>query len=112
MIATGVLGIVLFAVKKYREGFIYRIKHQGRRFLGLSLFNETFAESSILFSNLAVGIAPVAAYVTALSGTESVFVLILFYLFPQGSRTKVTKMQWAAASLIAIGLLLIESRKT
>lgn len=110
MFAMGVVGIFLLFVKKFREGFIYRIKHQGKRFLGFSLFNETFAESSILFSNLAVGIAPVAAYVTALSGVESVFVLALFYFFPQGKRAKVTKMQWLAVALIAVGIFLVESR--
>lgn len=110
MFAMGVVGIFLLFVKKFREGFIYRIKHQGKRFLGFSLFNETFAESSILFSNLAVGIAPVAAYVTALSGVESVFVLALFYFFPQGKRAKVTRMQWLAVALITVGIFLVESR--
>lgn len=111
LISTGLIGIVLFLLaQKYRDGFVYRIKHQGKRFLGLSLLNETFSEASYLFSVLAVAIAPVAAYVTAMSGVQGLFVILLMFLFPQGARTKVTKMQWIATILITFGVFLIESR--
>lgn len=111
MIAIGTLGIVLLLfVKRYREGLIYRIKNQGKKFLGLSLANETFAEVGYAFSNLSVAIAPVAAYVSALSGVQSLFVLILFYILPSGKRAKVTKTQWLAVILIAIGVFIIEQR--
>ncbi len=109
LIATGVIGLLLFSfVAKYREGFLYRIKHQGKKFLGLSLLNETFSETSLLFSTLAVAIAPVAAYVSAMGGVQGLFIILLVFLFPQGERTKVTKVQWIAAILITLGAFLIE----
>lgn len=109
MVTIGIIGIGLFIlVKKYRDGFIYRIKHQGKLFLGFSFANETFAEAGFIFSNLAVAIAPVAAYVTAMSGVQSIFVMILFLIFPHGKRAKVTRMQIVAVVLIAFGVLLIE----
>jgi len=111
MVTIGTIGIGLFLLtKKYREGFLYRIKHQGKLFLGLSLANETFAQAGYVFSNLSVAIAPVAAFVTAMSGVQSLFVMALFLLFPQGKRAKVTKIQMVAVTLIAFGVLLIERR--
>lgn len=109
LLAVGGIGLVLFiCVRKYREAFLYRIKNQGKVFLGLSLANETFAEAGYVFSSLAVAIAPVAAYVSAMSGVQSLFVLFLFFLFPQGKRTKVTKMHWISVILILMGVVLIE----
>lgn len=109
LIATGLIGVVLFLfVSKYKEGFLYRMKHQARKFIGLSLLNETFSETSYLFSVLAVAIAPVAAYVSAMGGVQGLLVLVLMFLFPQGERTKVTKMQWIAALLITAGVFFIE----
>ena len=69
---------------------------------------ETFAEAGYVFSNLAVASATVAAYVTAMSGVQSIFLLILFLLFPQGKRAKVTRIQWVAVILIVFGVFLIE----
>jgi uncharacterized membrane protein len=110
MIATGIIGILLFSfVKKYRAGFTYRIRNQGKTFLGLSLVNETFSEAGYLFSNLAVAIAPVAAYVSAMTGVQGLFVLLLFWMFPQGKRTKVTPTQWFSIILIGLGVFLIEN---
>lgn len=109
LLSIGVLGVGLFLfVKKYREAFIYRIKHQGRKFLGLSMVNETFAQGSAIFNNIAVSMAPVTAFVAAMSGLEGIFLIMLLFLFPQGERTKITKMQVVAAVLIAAGLFLIE----
>ena len=109
LIGTGIIGALLFfTVKRYREGLLYRFKNQGKRFFGFSLANETFAEGGYIFSNLAVAVAPVAAYVTAMSGVQSLFVLILFFLFPLKNRAKVTSMQWIAVALIMVGVFLIE----
>lgn len=109
LIGIGVIGALLFfTVKRYREGLLYRFKNQGKRFIGFSLANETFAEGGYIFSNLAVAVAPVAAYVTAMSGVQSLFVLILFFLFPVENRAKVTTMQWIAVALIMVGVFLIE----
>lgn len=109
LLSIGILGVGLFLfVGKYREAFIYRIKHQGKKFLGLSMVNETFAQGSAIFNNIAVSMAPVTAFVAAMSGLEGIFLIILLFLFPQGERTKITKMQVFAAVLIAAGLFLIE----
>jgi len=110
MIGTGFLGILLLIfVKNYREGFLFRVRNQGRVFLGFSFINESLSEGSFLFGNLAVAIAPTAAFVSAMSGVQSVFVLLLFFLFPQGKRSRVTLMQWLAVALIAVGVFLINS---
>jgi len=112
MYGIGVIGVLLFVfVKQYREGFLFRIKNQGKVFLGLSLVNESLAEGSFLFGNMAVAIAPVAAFIPAMSGVQSVFVMLLFLLFPQGERTKTTPVQWFAVILITAGVFLIESTK-
>lgn len=111
MLGVGIIGVLLFVfVKKYRDGFLFRIKHQGKVFLGMSLLNEGLAESSFLFGNMAVAIAPIAAFIPAMSGVQSIFVMILFFLFPQGKRTKATLIQWFAVILIAIGVFIIEYR--
>lgn len=111
LIATGIIGLLLLAfISKYREGFIYRVKHQGKKFLSLSLLNETFSEASFLFSSLAVAIAPTAAYVSAMGGAQDLFIILLLFLFPQNKRTIVTKMQWIAVSFIAVGVFLLEWR--
>ena len=104
------VGVLLFLfVKKYREGFVYRIKHQGKNFLGFSFVNESLAQGSYVFGNLAVAAAPVATYVTAMSGVQSVFLLLLFLFFPiHKDRAKVTRLQMVAIVLIAIGVFLIE----
>lgn len=108
MFFIGVIGVLLFIFSsKYREGFITRIKKQGKSFLGFSFLNETIAEGSFLFANLAVAIAPVGAFVSAMSGVQSVFVLLLFFFFPQGERSKITAMQWFSVILISIGVFLI-----
>jgi len=111
MLGVGIIGVLLFVfVKKYRDGFLFRIKHQGKVFLSMSLLNEGLAESSFLFGNMAVAIAPIAAFIPAMSGVQSIFVMILFFLFPQGKRTKATLIQWFAVILIAIGVFIIEYR--
>ncbi|MBU0569754.1 EamA family transporter [Patescibacteria group bacterium] len=111
LLAIGFVGIFIFIFgKRYRDGFLYRIKHQGKKFLGLSLFNETFAESSFWLSNIAVALAPVGAYVSAMNGVQSLFVLVLLWFLPIGERSKVTKTQWIAVTLIFLGAFLLERR--
>ena len=112
LVFTGVIGLfLLIFVSKYREGFVYRIKNQGKLFVGLSGLNETFSEVSYLFSALAVAIAPVAAYVSSMTGLQGIFLIIVMFLFPQGKRAKVNKMQVVAAGLIAIGVLLVSLKQ-
>ncbi len=111
LISIGVIGIMIFIfARRYREGFLYRIKHQGKKFLGFSLFNEMFAEGSVWVGNIALAIAPVGAYASALNGVQSLFVLMLLWLFPIGQRSKASKSQWIAITLIAIGAFLLEKR--
>lgn len=110
LIGITFIGICLFTlVRKYRQGFLFRIKHQGKNFVGFSLVNESFAQGSYVFANLAVAAAPVATYVTAMSGVQSVFLLLLFLFFPiHKNRAKVTRIQIVSIVLIAIGVFLIE----
>jgi hypothetical protein len=108
MFGIGCVGVLLFLfVKKYRDGFLLRIKKQGKNFLGFSAINESLSESGFYFLNMAVAVAPIATYVSALSGVQGIFLLFLFLLFPQGERTGVSKLQFAAITLIACGVYLI-----
>lgn len=112
LIAIGILGIIIILlVPRYRQGFVYRIQHQGKKFLGLSLFNETFAQASFWLGNIAVALAPVGAYVSAMNGVQSLFVMFLLLLFPVGERSKTTKTQWIATVLISIGAILLEQTR-
>ncbi len=109
LIGVGSIGILLFVfVKKYREGFIFRIRNQGKNFLGFSLLNESLSQSGYVFLNVAVALAPLATYVAALSGLQSVFVLLFFVLFPQKQRSKITVLQIVSILLMAAGVFLIE----
>lgn len=109
LIGCGVIGIVLFLfVKTYREGFLFRIRKQGKNFMGFSILNESLSQTSYFFGNFAVALAPVATYVSAMSGVQSVFLLGLFLLFPQVDKARVTKIQAFAILLIAAGIFLIE----
>lgn len=109
LIGGGLLGIILFFfVKTYRQGLLFRIRKQGKNFLGFSFLNESLSQTSYFFGNFAVALAPVATYVSAMSGVQSIFLLTLFILFPQGDRTRVSKIHIFAILLIAIGIFLIE----
>lgn len=109
-LGIGVIGLLLLVlVKKYREGLFFRIKHQGKNFLGLSFINESLAETSYFFNNFAVAIAPVATFVTAMAGVQHLFVLLLFFLFPLSARSKITRMQLLAIVLIIVGVIVVES---
>jgi uncharacterized membrane protein len=110
LVGIGVIGIILLGVRSYRRAFLFRIGHQKTTFLSLSAANETFAQLGYLFANLAIASAPVVAYVSAITGVQGLFLLLLFVLFPQGSRTKVSMAQWIAVVLICIGIILIEGR--
>lgn len=107
--ATAVIGLLLMVlIRKYREGLMFRLRNE-KKFLWLSLLNEGFSQGGFAFGFLAVAAAPLAAYVTAMSGVQSVFLLVLFYLCPiDGERSRITKSQIAAILLIALGVYLIE----
>lgn len=107
---VGVLavGVILFLfARQYREGFITRIKEQGKLFLGLSVFSESSSQLAYVLSNFAIALAPAAAYASSVNGVQSVFVLALFLLFPQ-KKTEVNALQIAAIILIAIGVFVLE----
>ncbi len=104
----GIIGIVLVVLfKDYRAGFLIRVKEQGRIFIGLSLVNESISMGAYFLSNLAIAIAPAVAYVSALSGLQGVFILILFIIFPQ-KKEKITAVQIFAIVIMALAVYLIE----
>lgn len=108
LIGIGVIGVlILIFAKRYRDGLVYRIKHQGKKFLTLSLFNEMFAEGSVWLGNIAVAIAPVGAYVSVMNGAQSLFVMVLLWIFPIGNRSRTTNSQWVAIILITIGVMML-----
>lgn len=108
-VGIGIIGILLtLLVKPYRKGLLQRIRLQGKNFIGFSLINESLAQISFFFIMLAVALAPLAAFVTALGGLNSIFLLILFYLFPLQKRNNISRMQWIAIILMTIGIFIIE----
>jgi len=108
-VGIGIIGLLLLIlVRPYREGFLYRVENQGLNFLGISLLNETVSQISFLFVMLAIALAPLGAYVTALGGIQSLFVLLLFFLFPIHERSRIYSIQWVAMILIVIGVFIVE----
>lgn len=110
LVAVSTIGVILFMiVRQYREGFLFRLKHQGKSFIGFSLINESLAQTSYVFGNLAVAIAPVASFIPAMSGLQSIFLLMIFAIFPiEKERSKITKLQFISIIMIALGVYLIE----
>ena len=107
-VGVTLIGIVLLAcVKQYREGFFTRIRQQGKLFLGLSVFNESISQIAYVLGNFAIFLAPAAAYASSINGVQSVFLLVLFLLFPQ-KKTEINTLQIAAIIFIAIGVFVLE----
>lgn len=106
-LTVGIIGLILlFFVKPFREGFVYRSKTQGKVFLGGSFLNESLSLSSYFLNNLAVALAPLAAFVSALSGIQGVFLLFIFLLFPL-KKERIKKIQILAIVIIATGVFMI-----
>jgi hypothetical protein len=98
--------LFLFA-KPYREGFLTRIKKQGKSFLGLSIFNEGTSQAGYVLQNYAIALAPLAAYASSVGGVQGIFVLLLFLLFPQ-KEISINRFQMAAVLFMAFGVFLLE----
>lgn len=102
-------GIILFAlIKPYRDGFVGRVRREGKKFIGPSLMNEACSQSGFLFSTLSVATAPLAVYFSASTGMGSLFLLALFWLFPLHERNSVSSTQWIGVAGAAIGIALLE----
>jgi hypothetical protein len=102
------LGVLLFLlVKPFREGFIFRIRKQGKVFLGASSINESLAQGSYIVGNYAIAMAPIAAYASALSGINSIFVLVLFYFFPQ-REIRINRVQITALVMMVVGGFILQ----
>lgn len=108
-----IIGISLFLiVKSYRVGFMGRVKLEKNKFILPSLFNESCSQLSFLLSSFAVSLAPFAVYYTAISGIQSIFLLLIFSLFPLNDRNKVFFAQWVGILLIAIGVGMLDIWKS
>jgi hypothetical protein len=106
--STGVLLFLL--VRKYREGFLFRVRHQGKNFLGFSLLNEGSGQAGYYSGNIATALVPLATYFSALGGLQSVLLLVIFYFFPQ-KPLSVNSIQVTAICMIAVGIFLLEGWK-
>lgn len=105
------IGVLLFIlVRQYRVGFLFRVRNQGRQFVGLSIFNEGSSQIAYYCGIVAVSLAPLATYVSALGGVQSIMLLGLFTLFPQ-KPVSINKLQVVAICTIAIGIFLLEGWK-
>lgn len=109
LIGVGTIGIILYIfVKPYRDGFLIRVREQGKKFIGFSLINESFAQLGYVSAMLAIAAAPVAAYFTSMAGMQGIMLLILLFLFPLHERDKITLPQVIAIILITLGIFIIE----
>jgi drug/metabolite transporter (DMT)-like permease len=102
------IGVLLFlVVKVFRDGFLFRIKKQGKTFLGISSVNESMAQVSYVASNYSIATAPVSAYASALGSIQSVFVLIIFYFFPQ-KKVIINRIQIFAIFIMVLGGIVLQ----
>ncbi len=105
----GIIGLILLiVVKPYREGLFYRVKTQGKLFLGGSFVSESLSLISYFLNNIAIAIAPLATFVSALFGAQGVFLLFLFLLFPI-KKESIKPIQICAIITIAIGVFFIST---
>jgi len=102
--------LLLVVVKKYRDGLVFRIRGQGRVFLGYSVVSEGLSQTAYWAGNVAVALAPLAVYFNALGGVQSVILLFIFLLFPQRP-TSANWVQIAGIFMIAGGVFLLEGWK-
>lgn len=102
---VGLLCITFY--KTYRNAFLTRIRKQGSVFLGVSTVSEASAQIAYVMGNYAVALAPMPAYATALSSVQSVFILVLSYVFPHREHT-ITGTHVVAIGLIVAGAVLLE----
>lgn len=101
-------GVIFTLISPYRRGFLNRLKQERQKFIVPSFLNESMAQLSFLFSVLAVSAAPLAAYVPAATGLQSLFLLALLWLFPLNQRNTINIVQWGGVALIATGIALLE----
>lgn len=102
------MGFLLFLITPYRRGLIHRIKTEKTHFMGHCFFNETCVQISSYFSVLAFAAAPLATYVTASGGIQSIMLLALFYFFPLQQRNKISLIQMISIVGIGVGICLLE----
>lgn len=106
-LGIGGIGIfLLIFVKKYRDGLKIRVKEQGKKFLGLSVINESLSQSSYYLGNLAIAIAPAATFVSALGGLQGGFVIFIFFIL--GKKVTINRVQIIAVAFMVLGIFLIE----
>ncbi len=108
LLAIFFMGFFLFLISPYRRGVIHRIKTEKMHFVGHCFFNETCVQISFYFSVLAFAAAPLATYVTASGGIQSIMLLALFYFFPLEERNKISWIQMLSIVGIGVGICLLE----
>lgn len=102
------IGVLLFLlVPVFRNAFLFRLKKQGKVFAGISSISESMAQVSYVASNYAIALAPISAYAVAMGSIQSIFVLAIFYIFPQRKVT-VNLVQTFAIIIIVLGAILVE----
>ena len=67
----------LFLINPYRRGFLRRLKNENKKFILHSVMNESCVQVSYYFTMIAFSLASFASFVPAVSGTNSLFLLLL-----------------------------------
>lgn len=104
-----IIGVMLFIlVRSYREWLLERIRDQWKIFVWWSALNEFFAQISFFAAALAVSIAPLATYVSAVWSVAFIFLFIFLFLFPVTERNRIWINQCISIFIMIIWILLIE----
>lgn len=98
----------LFIISPYRRGFMHRVKNEKKAFMIHSVINETFVQISFYFTMIAFSLAAYTSFVTAVSGFNSIFLLVLLFFFPIDERNYISKAQFLAIIGIVLGVGFLE----
>lgn len=102
------LTVPLVLISPYRIGFLDRLRNEKKRFIMHSIMNETLVQISFYFTMIAFSLASFASFVPAISGVNSVFLIILLYFFPIDKRNHISASELYAIMGIVLGIGLLE----
>lgn len=106
-----ILGLIAFIfISVFRRAFVFRIRNQGKVFIGISSISETLSQIAYVAGNYAIALAPIPAYAIAMSSIQSIFVLCIFYFFPQ-KKLKINTIQIVSILIMILGAVFIELGK-
>lgn len=108
LVGCFLLVLPLLFISPYRRGLLKRLKNENKKFIFHSVMNESCVQISYYFTMIAFSLASFASFVPAVSGTNSLFLILLLYFFPIDKRNHISASQLYAIVGIIIGIGLLE----